>query len=147
MHQGVVKVYKTSRICIFHGITNKELLISNIFDKISDMNVDTLIVSDVLKNAKFYYVNKGKFPTVNKLVYLDTYSGSCINGIYQFDEIFTTKRYTGIYESPRIKILSDEMVDEYQKLIYKPIEEKNIQQYDAKVIELDEIKPIFEVLE
>jgi hypothetical protein len=39
------------------------------------------------------------------------------------------------------------MVDEYQKLIYKPIEEKNIQQYDAKVIELDEIKPIFEVLE
>jgi hypothetical protein len=147
MQSGLIRVHTASKICIFNGVQNKELLNSDIFDKLKDKDIETLVINNVGKNALFYYANKAMFPTVKKVIYLGPYYGQCVNGLFNFDEVFITSRFGTHHVGPQFKLLTDEMKDKYESLINKPIVEENTETYKIELIELKEIKPIFEVLE
>jgi hypothetical protein len=167
----LIRVYKSSGICILNNIHNNiELMNSNIFNKLKDINIETLVINNIQKNSCEYYIHKYYFPTIHKIVYFDSYDYKYTYGLMEFNKIFITKQFGRLnYGNENYKLSNEE---KNKKSIYNPIvpndnqfellsyEDKYIYEkmLEAPILEeytkyykidntLTNINPVYEVLE
>ena len=88
-----IKIFKKEGIVVMSNIYNNSITDKEVFNKIAELKVDTLLINNLDGNAMYYYIHKHYFPTITTVVYLGGYHPQDVNGLYEFKNTLVTKKY------------------------------------------------------